>query len=273
MTQPAAETPSIDTGIRGVTDEEVGFYEEHGWVKLDSLLSRELASELLEQAKNLLGVSGEEAPQEKSFGRATGSAVHAAFFANAARENESFKQVARSPVLGEVAARLIGARPLRLWADSIICKVRSTAGEASGDSKWHNDWVMIPIDRADAGSFWIALDEITPEMGSLQYLSGSHRERPLGRFQVVDYSVPEWLFEKYDVSPAFHLQPGDALAHDSLTFHGASENHTDRNRWAWTSVRFAADALFTGAANARSDSLGLEVNKPLDHPLLPIVAG
>src|SRR5262249_41963007 len=161
-------------------------------------------------------------------------------YACPARTNETFRRVATSPALAEPAAQLLGARPLRLWSDSVICKVRAGAGEASGDSKWHNDFVMMPFDRAAALSFWLALDEITPHRGSVQYLSGSRLERPLGRFQVVPYAAPQWLFEKYSVSPAFHLQPGDALAHDSMTFHGATENTTDRNRWAWTSVRFDA---------------------------------
>jgi hypothetical protein len=266
-----SRTVSIGDSIRSITDDEVEQYDEQGWVKLDGLLSPDLAGELLEQGKQLLGVSGDDAPHEQEFGRATGAAVHAAFYSNAARDNELFREVATSPGLGAAAARLIGAQPLRLWADSIICKPKSSAGEASGDSKWHNDWVMIPLDRAVAGSFWIVLDEVTPEMGSLQYLSGSHRERPLGRFQVVDYEAPRWLFEKYEVSPAFHLQPGDALAHDSLTFHGATENATERNRWAWTSVRFDARALYTGAANARADALKLPVNKPLEHEFFPVV--
>lgn len=260
----------IADGIREITDEEVDFYRENGWAKLDGLLDPSLAAALLEQAKELMGVSGDDAPVEKNTGRMTDVKM-AAFYTNPGRENDLFREVARSPRLAASAKRLINQGALRLFSDSIICKVKAT-GEASGDTKWHQDGVMLPIDRAFGGGFWIPFVEVTPDMGSLQYLSGSHHERPLGRYQVLDDPTPEWLFEKYEMSPAFHLQPGDALAHDALTFHGASENTTDRNRWAWTTQRFPAASLYTGAANSRTDNIGLTVNKPLDHEWFPIVA-
>jgi ectoine hydroxylase-related dioxygenase (phytanoyl-CoA dioxygenase family) len=260
----------IADGIRDITDDEVDFYRENGWVKIDGLISRDLAEALLVQAKELMGVSGDDIPVEKNTGRMTDTKM-AAFYTNPGRENPLFRDVSRSAGLAGSAQRLINQGPLRLFSDSIICKV-AAGGEASGDTKWHQDGVMLPIDRAFGGGFWIPFVEVTPDMGCVQYLSGSHNERPLGRYQVVEDPTPEWLFEKYEASPAFHLQPGDALAHDALTFHGASPNVSNKNRWAWTTQRFPANALYTGAANSRTDGLGLKVNQPLDHEFFPLVA-
>lgn len=256
--------------VRDITEDEVDFYRENGWVKLDGLISPDLAEALLEQAKMLMGVEGDEIPAEKNSKRMT-DAKMAAFFGNPWRVNDLFRTVSHSAKLAQGAKVLINQGSLRLFSDSIICKV-AASGEASGSTKWHQDGVMLPIDRAFGGGFWIAFVEITPEMGSLQYLSGSHRERPLGRYQVVEEDTPRWLFEKYETSPAFHLQPGDALAHDALTLHGAGPNLSDRNRWAWTTQRIPANALYTGALNSRTDNIGLTVNKPLDHEYFPVVA-
>jgi ectoine hydroxylase-related dioxygenase (phytanoyl-CoA dioxygenase family) len=259
----------VSSAIRRVTDDEIDFYRENGWVKLDALLTRDLAEALLEQAKILMGVTGDEIPVEKNSKRMTDARM-AAFYANPWRENELFRAVAQSSELADAAVRLINHGPVRLFSDSIICKVASS-GDASGETKWHQDVVMMPLDRPYGGGFWIPFVEVVPEMGSLQYLSGSHREGPLGRFQVVEEPTPAWLFEKYEMSPAFHLQPGDALAHQGCTLHGATANTTDRNRWAWTSQRFATEALFTGAANSRTDGLNLPINKPLEHEFFPLV--
>ena len=42
----ASRSLVVDANIREITDEEVAFYEENGWVKLDRLVSPELADEL-----------------------------------------------------------------------------------------------------------------------------------------------------------------------------------------------------------------------------------
>ena len=40
--------------VRDVTPEEIAFYQEHGWVMLRELVSRETAAGLLEGAKEIL---------------------------------------------------------------------------------------------------------------------------------------------------------------------------------------------------------------------------
>jgi ectoine hydroxylase-related dioxygenase (phytanoyl-CoA dioxygenase family) len=114
-------------------------------------------------------------------------------------------------------------------------------------------------------------------MGSLQYLSGSHRERPLGkhfgpRWEIGADSIYPWIMEKYEVSPAFHLQPGDALAHQLLTIHSSQPNvSADRDRLAWATQRIDANALYDGKSHPLTDSVSLVVDEPLDHSLFPIV--
>ena len=40
-----------------------------------------------------------------------------------------------------------------------------------------------------------------------------------------------------------------------------------------TGVYLASDTLYTGAPFARTDGLGLQINRPFDHPRFPVVAG
>jgi hypothetical protein len=53
--------------------------------------------------------------------------------------------------------------------------------------------------------------------------------------------------------------------------HCAPENATDDIRWVYAVAACPADVLYTGAANRRTDGLGLQINAPLEHPNFPIL--
>ena len=202
------------------------------------------------------------------------------------RESDAFlSEMARSYEMAEASAKLIRTRPLRLFADSVFHKRARGAGEGffSRATPWHQDYPATPLDRANDLQIWVAAAEITPEMGCLQYLSGSHRLPPMGKgqnFRLPDGSrapngatdIYPWLLDKFEVSPAFHMQPGDALAHHSLTMHYSQENaSTTHDRWAWGSRRMDARICYNGAPNHRTDDRGLVLDQPFDHPEFPIV--
>lgn len=268
----ARHDEEIDDQVRQVTAEEGQFFRENGWVKLDGLVTAELAETLrghiVEVAKAREGRTTHE-PVESEYVTAQANGLSGVNF----RESDDFiGRLATSRSLGEATAELLNVRPLRLWSDSVFGKLGG--GKDRIGTPWHQDYPSLPYDRAIGGQIWIAAVEITPEMGPLQHLTGSHREPPLGRGSYSGRGMVEvypWLLEKYAVSPAFHLQPGDALCHHALTFHSARPNTTDRDRIAWASHRFDARALYNGLVNDRSDGRGLKVGEPFDHPFFPIV--
>lgn len=277
ISNPTLASQTVDEAllrdaIRSVTEDEVAFYRENGWVKLDAFMDRTLADELLGHIKSVLAQrDGRVSHEEVDSGYVTIPA-NGLSGTNFRESDEFIAALAQSRVLGEAAAALIGTRPLRLWSDSVFGK--QGGGQDELGTPWHHDYPSLPYDRAIGGQIWIAAVEITPDMGPLQYLSGSHRERPLGRdFHTANglADTYPWLLDKYEASPAYHLQPGDAFAHDSLTIHSAKPNATDRDRYAWASHRFDARALYTGLVNDRSDGRGLVVNEPFDHPFFPVV--
>src|SRR5690242_19657405 len=53
---------SQDLVAREVTDEEVAFYDDHGWVKLEQLISPELAAELLAAGKEIKRIADQLPP-------------------------------------------------------------------------------------------------------------------------------------------------------------------------------------------------------------------
>jgi ectoine hydroxylase-related dioxygenase (phytanoyl-CoA dioxygenase family) len=277
----------IDTQIRQVTDEEIAHYREQGWVSLPGLMSRELAGSLLAHLKQVTGLDYDELPRDHPDAEAVLRRIREEglkkIFYMSRLHDQTVWDIVSSRALGEAAAQLTGIRPMRLFTDGVICKLPAwtereglRAGIMSGETPWHQDFPPVPWDRAGGIQFWLALSEITPEMGSMQHLSGSHREPPLGCVQyTTDQKLedlhPE-LWEKYELSPAHHFHPGDVLAHNSLTVHYAQANQTNRLRWVYTSYRIPANTLYSGVPNERFTEFGFEPWKPFDHPKFPIVA-
>jgi hypothetical protein len=262
--------------VRMPTKDEAEFYEEYGWVRTPELFSAELTALILDHVQSAAGyVEGEGFTNAWTDLDKRGERRTAWYSTNMRDADEVLRSIAESRTLGEMHARILGERPLRLWSDSTNTKPPGAV--ATG---WHQDMQAFPWDRPSGGGVWVPLVEMTPDMAPLQHLNGSHREPWIEP----DHSDPSKLFqsgtqiplsevmEKYPIAPAQHLQAGDGLFHHALTFHGTERgNETDRIRWAWISQRFPADVSYIAKHNTRSNDLGLEVGKPLDHPTFPIV--
>jgi ectoine hydroxylase-related dioxygenase (phytanoyl-CoA dioxygenase family) len=286
--EQARDAPAKFDQIRKVTVEEVAFFDVNGWVKLDELFSRSLVAELLQHIRSVVDarIAGKDPYVSQRAPGTEGDRLVEYIASTNLRESDAWlASLAVSPELGEASARLIGARPLRLFADAVFHKPAKGSGDTffSAETPWHQDYPATPLDRAADLQIWVAADEITPEMGCLQYLSGSHRLPPMGKASTYRRSdgsiapqgaieVYPWLLEQFEVSPPFHLQPGDALAHHSLTMHYSQANNSpDRDRWAWSSRRMDARVCYNGAPNHRTDGRGLVLDKPFDHPAFPVV--
>jgi Phytanoyl-CoA dioxygenase (PhyH) len=277
----------IDAQVREITDDEVAAYREQGWVSLPGLMSGELAGALLSHLKQVTGLDYDELPRDHPDAEAVAGRIReqglAKIFYMSRLHDETVWDIVTSRALGEAAARLTGFQRIRLFTDGVICKLPAWTAEAdlkagimSGETPWHQDYGPVPWDRGGGIQFWLALSEITPEMGSMQHLTGSHREPPLGcqhytQDQSLKNTYPE-LWDKYELSPAHHFHPGDVLAHNSLTVHYAQANQTDRLRWVYTSYRIPAETLYNGIPNPRFTEFGFEPWKPFDHPKFPVVA-
>jgi ectoine hydroxylase-related dioxygenase (phytanoyl-CoA dioxygenase family) len=276
---------AVDTKVpvkmREVTDDEVAFYQENGWVLLRELISPELAAEALETVKTTM----EEAPSVERV-RSMTQDGHKTQIADIAQWRdwhflgrddhiEPFRSIAYSKEIGRNAQKFLGRDvPINYHADMMAVKM--PAGEkASGPTGFHQDWVNFPFDRVGFHTFWFALDEITPEMGAMRFYEGSHQAGPLGKTLVDGSRLPvdEYYADiatRYPLSDPIHLNPGDATVHNGMVVHGAPENSTDKLRWVFLCSYHPADTCYTGAPHhIFSPDLGMEIGKPIKHDLFP----
>jgi ectoine hydroxylase-related dioxygenase (phytanoyl-CoA dioxygenase family) len=284
-----AQREAVSAEPREITDDEVGFFRENGWVKLEQLISGELAAQLLAAVQGVMGTEPEARSEAKGIEQSanvklgadrrggqvqdTGYWMDYHFIARDDRIEPCYSLVF-GKVLPRNAQRLMERDvAVRYSSDLVACKMPT--GHAGGKpTDWHQDFASLPFDRSGGLAFWLALDEVTEEQGAMRFLNGSHREGNLGRTRVQGKGVKEYypeLLERYEMSAPLRLRAGDATAHHNLVCHGAPENLADRPRWAYIVAYFPGDALYTGAYNHNFSDIGLAINKPIDHPRFPQV--
>ena len=272
-----AERVDPSEHIRSITDDEVERFQRDGWVEVKGLISKELADQIVDHYKAWSGFRWDEWPSDPEEQRDFMAAVERVSQPGkifAARQDDPWMfNYVTQPKLGEAASRLLGVPAVRILSESMQIKYPKSSGR-SASIPWHQDWPFIPIDRVHAVQLWVALRPVTPDMGCMVHLTGSHREPPLGMLSYAGEDAREkypYLWEQYEQSEPHPMEAGDAYFHHGLTWHYSFPNETDRIRWAMSNYRISADCLYTGQQNYNTDGLGLVPNKPFDHPNFPIV--
>lgn len=269
---------TLTTGVREIRPEESAAFRENGWVKLDNLLPADVAAQLLEAAKGLLG------PDGTSHTARRGVDIDFEWFSEYQLPGyeglEPFRSVAFDPAMGK-AAHALGVRRdvgVRFLRDQVVC--RHPAGKRKSEpAPPHQDFSAAVFDRMGYVNLWIALNEIPPERGSLRFYSGSHREGPLGWRDKDGQLSPSGqplldvypdLAERCPISEPLHLMPGDATAHTMLTVHESPGNFTDTPRWNLINLYVPEDVIYTGLVRGGIEQL-VDVGQPLDHPRFPVI--
>ena len=183
-TEPALSEDEIRGVVREVTDEEVAHYHEYGWVMMRGLVDPAFAANMLRVARELGAAADKDLPPA----------------ALAKRGVEPFHSFMFSQRMSSNAAKLVNRRrlkgvdvPMRYRMDFMIKKpkgqpdmrnanpARPTAGyHPVYGTGFHQDSSEHGSDRVGELQFWMALAEVTPEMGPMRFINRTHREGPLG---------------------------------------------------------------------------------------------
>jgi hypothetical protein len=261
------------TDLRAVTAQEIAHLQQHGWVKLDQFIPKDLIAQVLAIAKDRMGEDGARNAPPEAFSYFNPLTMHGI----------------DHPVLGPVirhcgrGARALMARKadvgVRYFSDYFNVKLpagRRTGRGGNGLTGWHQDYAAAGSDRSGALLFWIALDDLPPEKGTMAFLNGSHRYGALGHFSTYgEGSVLDSYPELLDDCPSSGLQSyaaGDVTVHSNMCVHSAGLNVTDGPRWTYTVMTSPADACWNGGAVDAFDTAGLVQYKPFDDTRCPIIA-
>lgn len=156
-----------------------------------------------------------------------------------------FEQVIRTSSAGGVAADLMGSNRVQVFHDHVLVKEPGT----SKPTPWHQDAPYYFVNGQQNISFWSPMDVVTS--ASLRCVAGSHKwEKPVlptrwlaeSSFYPNDdeyMPVPDPDAENMDIRE-WEMEPGDAVAFNYGTLHGARGNEAGTRRRAF-SLRLVGD--------------------------------
>jgi ectoine hydroxylase-related dioxygenase (phytanoyl-CoA dioxygenase family) len=111
-----------------------------------------------------------------------------------------------------IAADLLGVDGVRVYHDQALLKE-----PGGGLTPWHQDQHYWPLVTDHTLTMWMPLVDVTPEMGTMHFASGSHGDGYLGDLPISDES--EVKFEQFIKERGFTKVPGVAMAAGDATFH------------------------------------------------------
>jgi len=181
-----------------------------------------------------------------------------------------------------VGAELMGSDTARLFHEHILVK------EAGADvpTPWHQDMPYYCVDGPRTVSLWISLDEVARENG-LELVAGSHLWGKYYRPQRFNgnslnendglETIPNINGNRgdYDIV-GWSVSPGDAIAFDYRTLHGAPGNTSATTPRRAFSLRLVGDGTsFVRREGIKTSppfpDVSLESGAPLDGPQFPVL--
>jgi ectoine hydroxylase-related dioxygenase (phytanoyl-CoA dioxygenase family) len=184
----------------------------------------------------------------------------------------------------EIGRQLMGSRTVRLFHEHVLVK------EASADvaTPWHQDQPYYCVDGKDTVSLWIPLDPV-PRERTLEFVGGSHAWgkmfRP-ERFDKTPLNDNDGLEEVPDINNnrdkypvlGWALEPGDVVAFNYMTLHGAPANASQSEQRRAFSLRLLGDDARFARREGRKTSppfrgVTLAHGAVMDAPEFPVLAG
>ena len=163
---------------------------------------------------------------------------------------EAFENVLRGSDAGRVAAQLMRSKQVQVFHDHVLVKEPGT----SKATPWHQDSPYYFVDGEQNVSFWVPLDPVSQT--GLRCVAGSHRWPKMvlpTRWLSNDSFYPDAdLYmpvpepdndEGYRILE-WDMEPGDAVAFNFKTLHGARGNNTAKRRRAFSLRLMGDDACY-----------------------------
>ena len=202
------------------------------------------------------------------------------------RVDPDFRECCLRSRLPGIAAQLLQTDKVNLLYDQLF--VKPPQGEPT---PWHNDLPYWPVDGTSVMSLWLALSEVTPDNGGLEFIRGSHRWQR--RFDPFDADAQGQTYREtaernpdnepmpdFDAERNQHeilswqLRPGDAIAFHALTVHTAGSNITsDRPRKGYA-LRFTGSEIRYHLGTSMNEHVlnpELEPGDVMDSDQYPVV--
>jgi ectoine hydroxylase-related dioxygenase (phytanoyl-CoA dioxygenase family) len=254
-----------------VSEEQIAFYRQNGFVQVDNVLTADELEELREYMEETMATNGDRAVQTGKDGGAYAKVLNQRV--NAWRDHGGMAKFSLHSRFARMAMDLIGAQGVRLFHDHVLWKM-------PGDSlptPWHQDLVKWPMHETGALSIWLTVDDVDERNGCMMFVPGTHRA---GKLTNISLAEPVDIFEFVKGTDFVKQKPvcvplkaGSCTFHDGLTFHYAHANTTDKPRRVLANIYMAEGTTYNGKGHLVTNKQGLKEGEPIRGPLFPLLAG
>ena len=219
-----------------LTDEQVAFYHEQGYLASVRILTDEQIEKLRAELAEFFNPSHEGHELWYEYHTNESSRPDTVLFhaLGAWRIRPGFHDILWHPAFTVAASQLLGGA-VRFWHDQLFCKPAKHGGVVA----WHQDYSYWTRTKPMAHlTCWIGLDDSTKENGCVHYVPGSHNWTLLpitglaGDMDAIKEVLTPSQWEQFQRPVAVELKKGECSFHHPLMVHGSFENRTNRPRRA-----------------------------------------
>lgn len=255
---------------RALTEAQIQFYRENGFVQVDNVLTEdeleELRAHLFEAMNSETGRSLQTDQETGAYYRVLNQRV------NTWRDHGGMAKFVLSERFADMGKQLTGFDGIRLFHDHALFKMPND----SKPTPWHQDWPYWPMRETGAFSIWIALDDVDESNGCMMFVPKSQKIKNLKSVSLV---APEDIFAEEgakgvdrNTAVVVRMKAGSCTFHDGLTFHYAHANRTDQPRRVLAIIYMADGTTYSGAPHVCTDGVGLMAGAAIKGGLFPKLA-
>jgi len=191
-----------------------------------------------------------------------------------------YRALVRESPMARIAARLMRSKGARIFHDHVLVKEPGT----SVATPWHQDSPYYLVKGSMSVSFWVPLDPV-PRDRTIEFIAGSHlagKEYRPDRFDGTRLYAGDQSEPVHDIEGnrdahqilGWAVEPGDAVAFNFRTLHGAPANASAERRRV-ISVRWVGDdARFVrrlGRTSPPFPDLEYEDGASFEAPEFPLI--
>jgi ectoine hydroxylase-related dioxygenase (phytanoyl-CoA dioxygenase family) len=227
-----------------LTDAQVAFFNENGYLTNIRLLSDEQVAELNNELDEIKDPAHPMHDLFYEFHSNESANPNAVLFHSLGhwRITRGFHDVLWNPAFVVAASQLLGNKAVRFWHDQLFCKPAHHGGVVA----WHQDYSYWTRTRPMQHlTCWVALDDVSKENGCIYYIPKSHQwgllDKPelAGDMEGINAFLTSEQKKQFETKVPVEMKKGYATFHHPLMVHGSYENRSARSRRAFVLNVFA----------------------------------
>ena len=214
-----------------LTNEQLKFYQDNGYLLLENVITNEQLKKLQEITYEFIDRSRTLTESDDVYDLDEGHCAEQPRLTRIKlphKQHQYFDNILKKSGVTQVLRDILGAN-----ATLLTSKLNTKSPGGGAAVEWHQDWAFYPHTNDNLLAFGLMLEDVTIENGPLQVIPGSHKGPILSHHNngvfcgAVDPDDPNFNREKITTLTG---RAGCMTIHHARTLHGSAPNKSDRPR-------------------------------------------